>query len=464
MNSIRTSLVAMLIAAFVLVSFLAALKGYRSSMAEAEKLLDSQLQYLSDVLLMSVPALVKADTEPPTDSAAPAPGLTQVAAAPGGGFAFQVWRDGVLLLASPGAPADSLNALVEGYRFANFSGYRWRTLTVRRADGSWHIVAERADLRHILAEKVVLESVLPLLLWLPAAAGLIWVLVGWGLRPLRELSTQINSKRGDNLEPLGLADSPAELVPVVSATNSLLARLSAAIEREKHFASHAAHELRTPLSVLKVHLHNLSGELPAGHSALRHANAGVERMHNLVEQILDLNRTNPEIIKAKFQPVDLHSLAQRVTAAAWPMFSARSQILSLTGGPVLMHGDEAMLETLLQNLLSNANKYTPEGGEVRVFAGRAHDGAQLRVEDSGPGIPAQHRELVFQRFYRVNPADYGGRESGLDAAGGAPGSGLGLAIVQHIVHLHNARISLGENHWGTGLAVTVDFSLQESDA
>ena len=170
-------------------------------------------------------------------------------------------------------------------------------------------------------------------------------------------------------------------------------------------------------------------------------------MHHLVEQILDLNRTNPEIIKGNFTTLDLHGLAQRVTAEAWPAFSARGQNLSLNGEPVALVGDAAMLETLLINLLDNARKYTPVGGEVLVAVEDAGDRVRLRVEDSGPGIPVAERDRVFDRFYRATPTD----------APRPSGSGLGLAIVQHIAHLHNARIELTDSCFGSGLAVIVDF-------
>jgi two-component system sensor histidine kinase QseC len=177
-------------------------------------------------------------------------------------------------------------------------------------------------------------------------------------------------------------------------------------------------------------------------------------MHHLVEQILDLNRTNPEIIKANFRELDLHALAQRVTAAAWPAFSAKEQNLSLIGEQVLMYGDEVMLETLLQNLLTNANKYTPVGGEISVSVTVEAGGAQLVVKDSGPGILPEEQSLVFDRFYR---ADSHGRAA-------VSGSGLGLAIVQHIVQLHNAQIALDASYEGTGLTVTVSFDSEHSGA
>ena len=430
MKSIRSSLVTMLIAAFTLVTFLAGLNGYLSSMAEAEKLMDSQLEH-------TVKLLVATGHE----------SANRVTVGESGEqFALQVWRNETLVLRSLRAPDEKINDFVPGYRYANFSGYRWRTLS-REVEGSWYIVAERADLRHQLAENLVLESILPLLLWLPVSALLIWVLVGWGLRPLRDLSEQINLKRSDDLEAISYDNPPSELVQLVDSTNSLLSRLSASFEREKHFAAHAAHELRTPLSVLKVHLHNLAGELPPGNTGLAHANAGVARMHHLVEQILDLNRTNPEIIQGNFRQLDLHSLAQKVTAAAWPAFAEKQQNLSLNGDSVEMSGDEVMLETLLQNLLDNASKYTPEGGECVVTVSEEAGRPRLLVEDSGPGVSAEEQDLVFERFYRAGKSEKSGE----------PGSGLGLAIVQHIVQLHNADIRLGVSQFESGLAVTIDF-------
>jgi two-component system sensor histidine kinase QseC len=433
MNSIRTQLVTMLIAAFTLVTFLAALNGYRSSMAEAESLMDTQLADALSLLEVTRPTR--------DDPIAKSHGSSD--------FVFQVWRNDELLLRSAAAPDERIGEPLSGFRYINFSGYRWRTLAQQGRGGSWYIVAERADRRHMLAEKIVLESILPLLLWLPVSAVLIWVLVGLGLRPLRELSSQINLKQSDDLEPLQQHNPPAELVPLVQSANSLLARLASSFEREKHFAAHAAHELRTPLSVLKVHLHNLASELPAGHRGLEYANSGVERMHHLVEQILDLNRTNPNIIKANFQALDLHSLAQRVTAEAWPRFSEKGQNLSLSGETVWVIGDAVMLEILLHNLLDNANKYTPENGAVLVSISQHRNLGRLVVEDSGPGVSAVERDRVFERFYRLT-------ESSNDSA---KGSGLGLAIVQHIVQLHNADITLADSQLGTGLAVTVELDL-----
>lgn len=439
MTSIRRTLVVMLVAAFTLVSFLAALNGYRASMARAEQLLDTQLHYAMEILQASEPA----------------PSAGEAGSTGSGEIVFQVWEAGRLQAHSPGAPTSPVAAFTAGLDYNNFSGFRWRTLTGQDQRGRWLMVGERADLRHLIAEQVVLEAVVPLLLWLPVAAGLIWVVVGWGLAPLRQLSEAINRKASDDLSPLGISTPPAELAPVLAATNALLLRLAGALQREQQFAAHAAHELRTPISVLKVHLHNLEQELPAGSESLRHANAGVERMQHLVEQILDLGRTQPDLIQANFQRLDLHALARQVTADLWPAFAGRQQALSVSGQPVHILGDPAMLDILLRNLLDNAGKYTPRGGEVQVLVEPdGQGGAQLVVADSGCGVPAAERGRVLERFYR---------SAGQEGAA-STGAGLGLTIVQHITRLHRARLVLTEGLDGRGLGVTVAFPPAESEA
>jgi len=429
MKSIRVTLVAMLVAAFTLVSFLAALLGYRASMDKAEELLDSQLRYVAEILqavdVGGAPHQMAPNTE---------------------GLAFQVWRDGSLVRYSSGLGNTPITRLEAGYGYANFAGFRWRTLA-RAGDGdTWYLVAERADLRYILAERVIMESILPLLTWIPVAAVVIWVLVGWGLRPLRSLSEQINRKASDDLSSLSFPDPPAELVPVIRSTDALLARLSSTLERERDFASHAAHELRTPVSGMKVHLHNLSEELPAHHS-LAHLHSDVARMQHLVEQILDLARSQPDLIGKTFAAVDLHHLAERTTASLWPDFAEAGVSLSLSGQSCVVHGDEGLLETLLRNLLENACKYGGRGVEVEVLTTDTGQGPVLTVVDNGPGIPPHERERVFSRFYRAVAGD---RET-------VSGAGLGLAIVMQVAQLHGAKVALGDRNGTSGLSVEVTF-------
>jgi len=368
-----------------------------------------------------------------------------------GGLTFQVWQAGSLLSASDQSPREALAPLKAGYHDVNFNGYRWRAFVrYDKPFDRWLIVAERIDVRFQLAEGVIIESVLPAILGLPIAGLLIWFIVGRGLRPLRDLATEMATKRSDDLSPLTESERPQELNALTDSINALLRRLEASFVREKRFAADAAHELRTPLSVLKVQLHNLLHDSAADQAQLESLQVAVDRMGHSVEQVLLLYRMTPDQFAAKFVQLDLASLTREAIAGLYPQFEAQNQQIELTGEKALMLGDVFAIHTLLTNLLDNASKYSGTGGEIRVHVKAMTDGVQLIIEDSGPGIPAAERERVFERFYRVG----GDRHSS-----GVTGSGIGLAIVRHIAEMHHANIELLDSSMGPGLAVRVTFPL-----
>ncbi|MDH3510679.1 MAG: ATP-binding protein [Gammaproteobacteria bacterium] len=436
MKSIRTFLVIVLLATMTLIVFIAALRGYRSSMQQTELLFDGQLQDIAE-LLDELSIDTEAAINVPNEDTAE------------GTIAFQIWDYGVLRQRSANAPDSPIAPLEPGYRDTNFGGHRWRTLARQSGNaGRWIIVAERADIRFRLADDVILEAVMPIIFGLPVAGLLIWFVVGYGMKPLRRLATQLGDKASDDLTPLPKDQIPAELTQVVQSTNGLLTRLAASFEREKRFAADAAHELRTPISVLKVHLHNLKHDLPADNPNFAHLKDGVDRMNHLVEQILALYRTMPDQFMASFTRLDLHALARDVISNVYSEFAMKEQPIELLGSSSKMVGDRFALETLLQNLLSNAGKYTPNGGRVQITVQPNDCGVTLRVEDSGTGIAPDEYERVFERFYRV-----GGDRHASDQ----PGCGLGLAIVRHIAELHDARITLGPSSFESGLSVCIDF-------
>jgi two-component system sensor histidine kinase QseC len=237
---------------------------------------------------------------------------------------------------------------------------------------------------------------------------------------------------------------------VVTSTNDLFHRLAASFDREKQFASDAAHELRTPISALKVHLHNISQDLPADNHDLIQLEAAVDRMGNLVDQILILYRTSPDQYMAQFKLLDLHQLVQEAIIIIYPDFEEKNIQLELTGKSAVMSGDRFALETLVKNLLDNACKYTPAGGQVHVSVSVEGADVKLQVEDSGPGVPAEQYHRIFDRFYRMGGDQH---ESGVI------GCGLGLAIVKHIADLHGATVELQKSSFGTGLSVAAFFPL-----
>lgn len=300
-----------------------------------------------------------------------------------------------------------------------------------------------------------MESVLPVVATLPPLGLLIWLIVGYGLSPLRQLARQLHDKRADDLGALPVDRQPYELRQLIASTNDLLRRLEASFAREKHFASDAAHELRTPISALKVHLHNLAQHLPEGHHELQQVQQSVERMGKLIEQILTLNRTTPDLYITNFTAVDLHALAQEYIADNYSRFEEKNLAVELHGHPAWLQGNRFALETLVQNLLDNACKYTPAGGQIRVTADTREGSVVLTVEDSGPGIPEDQQERIFDRFYRIG---------GDQHDSGVIGSGLGLSIVRHIAELHHANIKLQRSSLDGGLSVSVIFPAQSGHA
>jgi two-component system, OmpR family, sensor histidine kinase QseC len=433
MTSLRQYLIISILASLALANFLAALHGYRTSMAEAQSLFDHKLMAASRRLL-AMPL--------PDHVLPPAPGsegdeLFQLV----DGAGRVVWR-------SENAPADAIT-VAPGFSEANLVGYRWRILSsdaeppLRRA-----IVAERTDLRYNLAESVVLQSVLPVLLVLPLAGLLIWLIVGHGLKSLSELANLLRRRSADDFSELAIEPPPSELVPVVSAINSSLRRLGAAFERERRFSADAAHELRTPISAINMHLHNALADPDSAAESLQKLEPDVQRLSHLVEQLLLLNRASAEHFAGKFEVLSLQELGRECIAQRYGDFDRRSQQIELLGEDCRVAGDRFALQILIENLLRNANKYCPEGARVELCIARKGAGVELCVRDDGPGIPVNERERIFERFYRAG----GDRHSS-----GVAGCGLGLSIVSHIADLHDARLSTDVGIDGRGLAICVFF-------
>jgi two-component system sensor histidine kinase QseC len=428
MKSIRTYLLLALIAIITLVTFLSLLQGYKDSIAEAQQLFDDRLQSMAAMI-----ANANQDLHPHSA------GTEKLSST----VFFQILTDDFSLLArsnnatTPLLSAD--NDVVAGFRDINFSGYRWRVYILKDDSlNRWIITGERSDISYILAEKVVTASIIPIVLAIPIAAFIIWIAIGVGLKPLRELTGQLNNKQADDLSPVLMANTPEELTSLVASTNALLQRLNDAFAREQQFSADAAHELRTPISILKVQLHNLQNDEHISDAALLPLASGIERMGQVIEQILSLYRYSPEQALIKQSEIDLSAIVQSIIAKDYEKIATKQQKISLSGGEVcLIKGNQFALETLVQNLISNASK-----------SKHITTGIRLIVEDSGPGIPQEQFERVFERFYRVD----GDRHNS-----GILGCGLGLAIVKHIVDLHKAKISLHHSTQLGGLKVMIDF-------
>ncbi|HJS14583.1 MAG TPA: ATP-binding protein, partial [Rheinheimera sp.] len=357
------------------------------------------------------------------------------------------------------APETSMSE-AEGFSEHNFAGKRWRVFRQTPTDLLTVIVAQPLKQRQQLADEVITASIYPVVLSLPLQALLIWLVVSKALSPIKRFSAQLSSKKANDLSPVELDQVPAELDQMLKTTNQLFARLADAFEREKRFASDVAHELRTPLSVLQVNLHNASSQwqrsgISDPEGSMLALQAGVERMSALIEQIMLLNRTNPEHFQARTEQLDLAGLCRQVVADWYPQIDSKQQQIELLGLEHLsLKGDAFALRLLVSNLVGNASKYTQAGGSIQLELSTQLSNEQqqaiLVVQDNGPGIAPEEYTRVFDRFYRVG----GDRHQS-----GTIGSGLGLAIVRDIVVLHQGRISLGASDFSNGLKVTVELPL-----
>lgn len=334
-----------------------------------------------------------------------------------------------------------------GFTDARTESGEWRIYSVQIGPAVVQI-AQPLSARRTLAAHMALRTVAPLLLLLPLLAWLVWMAVGRGLRPLREIATEVQARDANTLAPLAVRDMPDEIAPLSDALNQLLARLAHAIDTQRAFVADAAHALRTPLTALQLQaqLVERAPSAEARQEATAQLRQGLERLTHLVAQLLTLARQEPGAATPAHEAVDLRALAGEVVAVMSQAAIDRDIDLGLEEGGVeglvTISGDADALRILLTNLVDNALQYIPRGGRIDVNVAHTAAGIELVVADNGPGIPAAERARVFDRFYRVPDAPTGG-------------SGLGLAIVDEVAQSHGARVTLEDA--APGLRVRVVF-------
>ena len=234
--------------------------------------------------------------------------------------------------------------------------------------------------------------------------------------------------------------------PLVNALNGLLQRLGQTLEAQRAFLSDAAHELRSPLTALKLQIESLrrAPDDAARMEAVTALSDGVDRAARIVEQLLALARSEPGAQPPAMESLDLCELVRQAVADTVPYALSRGSRFELQADePVTVRGERQGLTALVRNLADNAVRYSPPGSQVELRVSVEAGVPTLQVDDAGPGIPPSERERVFDRFYRR-------------AAGGEEGTGLGLAIVKSVAARHGATVTLGESPAG-GLRVTVGF-------
>jgi two-component system sensor histidine kinase TctE len=310
-------------------------------------------------------------------------------------------------------------------------------------------VSETLNKRQGVAQQVLAAAASAMLVEALVLAVLGWLAIARSLKPMESLSKDIEQRSPEHLGPVDRPDIPREVASLVTALNDLFARVMTASAAEKAFIADAAHQLRTPLTVLRTEteLALLEDHSPQLEGLLRRLHLATTRAARLANQLLSQARAEHERHNSARERFDLKQIATEA-AEEWVSRSVDAGVdLGFELESARIDGHGFLLREMLANLLDNAINYAGHGARITVRTGPSPDAADcaiLEVEDSGPGIPPEDRERAFERFQRGN-------------AGGT-GSGLGLSIVRDIAGHHGARAELLDGPGGVGLRVRVTFA------
>jgi len=319
-------------------------------------------------------------------------------------------------------------------------------------------VGETMHQRERIADQILIGIAVPQLAIFSLSALLVWFGVRRGLVPLSNVRDAVASRSPVDLRPLALENVPKEVRPLVTAINDLLERLQQDLQAQRRFVANAAHQLRTPIAGLKTQseLALRQTDPKEINHALGLIHTGAERAARLANQLLALARAEPEAVDSQlWREIDLNLVGKNTCREFVSEALSKDIDLGFESSkvPVYVRGDESSLHELACNLVHNAVQYTQNGGNVTVrieeTAGSSGAFGHLVVEDNGPGIPAEEREHVFERFYRL-----------IDRR--VSGSGLGLAIVREIANMHDGEVSVGDGPGGAGTRVSVRFKVVDS--
>ena len=436
-RSLRAQLLIFLLAAILLAGAVQGVLAYRSALDEADSLFDYHMQQTALALRSGLPP----------DARDLGQGLSSEDE--NHEFIVQVWTNEGLRIFESAVGAALPQIAVLGFANVQARGGTYRVFSLQTRSQVIQ-VAQNMAVRSGMARTLALRTLAPLAVMAPLLVLAVWWGVSRSLAPVERVRRQLARRQADDLSPVSDAALPDEVQPLVTELNLLFERVQGAFAAQQHFVADAAHELRSPLAALRLQLQGLQragNDDGARAVAVERLSAGIDRATRLVEQLLTLARQEASAAgPTPTEAVDLRAVAQLALADVAPAAQARDMDMGLLeSAPAPVPGRPEALRMLVRNLLDNAVKYTPPGGQVDLQLRHADGGqVELVVEDSGPGIAPEHRERVMQRFVR-------------ETADSAPGSGLGLAIVQAIAQAHGASVALDASPRLGGLRVTVRF-------
>ncbi|WP_120495193.1 sensor histidine kinase [Kiloniella sp. EL199] len=309
------------------------------------------------------------------------------------------------------------------------------------------MVAETVEGRNNLINEMMTAAIVRQLVLILVAGIVLWIGIGWGLKPLVRLEAALNRRTSSDLRPIE-HEVPQEVRHLIDAINDLMKRLGASIEAMQRFTSNAAHQLRTPLAAIQTQAELAQDEKEPVKIAkrLEHLNRSTKQTSRLINQLLSLARTHQEDENFHFEAVDLKVLSEEVTRAYVP--KAVSQQIDLgfeqQGEIGSVVGNEELIKEALKNLIENALHYCSGNSTVTVRLKQMSEDVVIEVEDNGPGVPKEERDKIFERFYRSETRD-------------DEGCGLGLPIVREIMERHNGSIEYQNVGQGVGACFKLRF-------
>jgi two-component system OmpR family sensor kinase len=439
-HSLRGRLLWFLLAAITLAALAQASIAYRTALDDADQIFDYHMQQMALSLRSGTP-LSNTEAQERLESG---PGNDDLV--------VQMWSpDGVQVFHSVSRARLPQRAVL-GFSNVKANGTTYRVFSIQ-ANNQTVQVAQDLAVRRNMAGNLALRTLGPIAVMMPILMLVVWWVVSGSLEPVARVRSQVARRQADDLSPVSEAGLPDEVRPLVHELNLLFGRVRTAFDAQQNFVADAAHELRTPLAALRLQTQSLdrAADPEARKVAVGRLTAGIDRATRLVEQLLVLARQEASAANGvATRPVDLAELARRTVGDLVGLAQAKEVDLGLQhADPASIDGQPDALHILLRNLVENAVKYTPSGGTVDIAVRAEKDKVDVVVEDSGPGIPPEERERVFDRFYRV---------AGSEAAG----SGLGLAIIKAIAERHGATLKLDKSERLGGLAATVSFPLAKT--
>lgn len=362
-------------------------------------------------------------------------------------IAFQVWsKSGSLLAKSVSAPNEPLGSFVAGFTKYQLNDELWHIFTIHSGD-VLVLAAEKNSVREEMSDDLSVAILTPI----TAGALLLLVIVNLiaytNFKPLQSLADLLSKREPRSVESIALDETPKELKPVIQELNHLLQRVRDTVQREQRFIDAAAHEIRTPIAALQIHIQNAvnaNNDLERDKS-LEEALKGLRRTTRLAEQLLTFSRVSGVVDDEKASLLSLDAICEEVIHAQSPILEQQGQTIKLNAnGDFVILGEQTKIERVIQNLIDNASKYGAQDGVIDVSLKQSDGFIELSVSNDGTPIPESEKEKIFNPYYRV-------------LGGKSLGSGLGLAIVKEILNQYQATIRVTDKSLNNGTTITIQF-------